>query len=267
MLWWAVGVAMLTSVLILQAILANYQEWTSKQFGRAPREAMFYMHTMSLPLFALTLPDLLARASAWSASGPTGEVLMEKLAASALGALPLLKPLLGVALLPISWVPVMWTYVAINVVSQYVCVAGVYRLTSFADPLTVNVTLTVRKFVSLLLSIWLFGNTFTIPHWVGACLVFGGAMWYARLPSAAAPASGTSSSSSSVAVAAAAPAAATPAVATRSSTSKARAAALARLDEETRGIRSRNASGGVEGGLPSGGTPGRDLEAGHTKSL
>ena len=53
-----------------------------------------------------------------------------------------------------------------------------YHLQSVSDPLTVNVALTVRKCASLLLSIWVFGNTFTPPHWLGACLVFGGAMLY-----------------------------------------------------------------------------------------
>jgi hypothetical protein len=80
----------------------------------------------------------------------------------------------------------MWAYVAVNIASQLLCIVGVYRLQSQSDPLTVNVVLTVRKFVSLMLSIVAFGNTFTAFHWVGAVCVFGGAVLYGQQPPAAA---------------------------------------------------------------------------------
>jgi hypothetical protein len=43
--------------------------------------------------------------------------------------------------------PIMWTHVVLNVVSQYVCLVGVYGLIGLADQLTVNVALTVLSFV------------------------------------------------------------------------------------------------------------------------
>ena len=55
-------------------------------------------------------------------------------------------------------------------------------LTSRAGALTVSVVLTVRKFVSLVLSIWYFDNDFSAAHWAGAVLVFGGALWYSVTP-------------------------------------------------------------------------------------
>ncbi len=39
--------------------------------------------------------------------------------------------------------------------------------------------LTVRKFVSLIVSIVLFNNKWSLSHWVGTTLVFGGAVLYA----------------------------------------------------------------------------------------
>ena len=54
--------------------------------------------------------------------------------------------------------------------------------------LTVNVALSVRKAVSLLISIVYFGNPFTAGHMVGAILVFGGTLLYRETPAAAAAA-------------------------------------------------------------------------------
>jgi hypothetical protein len=188
MVVWCMGVCMLASVLVLQTCLGQYQSWVADAFGRAPSEGMFYMHALSLPGFAATLPDLLRHAARWSASPATGVVLGQALArASAPGASAAAYAWAalahGAAAGPLARVPIMWTYVALNVVAQYVCIKGVYQLTPIVDPLSVNVVLTVRKFVSLLVSIYLFNNTFTAAHWAGAVLVFGGAMWYGQLPS------------------------------------------------------------------------------------
>ncbi len=49
---------------------------------------------------------------------------------------------------PISW---MWFVVLVNVISQYVCIRGVYALMGASGPLSVNLTITARKFISLML--------------------------------------------------------------------------------------------------------------------
>ena len=49
---------------------------------------------------------------------------------------------------PISW---LWAMVLVNIVSQYVCIRGVYALMAASGPLSVNLTITARKFISLLL--------------------------------------------------------------------------------------------------------------------
>jgi UDP-xylose/UDP-N-acetylglucosamine transporter B4 len=38
--------------------------------------------------------------------------------------------------------------------------------------------LTVRKFISLIVSIVLFNNQWSVAHWIGTSLVFGGAFIY-----------------------------------------------------------------------------------------
>ena len=61
------------------------------------------------------------------------------------------------------------------------CINAVFQLTSECTSLTVTLVITVRKFLSLLISIFYFGNAFTMLHWVGAVLVFGGSAVFADL--------------------------------------------------------------------------------------
>ena len=71
-------------------------------------------------------------------------------------------------------VPKLWLYILGNCVTQYVCIRGVFVLTTECPSLVVTLVVTLRKFVSLLFSIFYFQNPFTIQHWVGTVLVFGG---------------------------------------------------------------------------------------------
>lgn len=56
-------------------------------------------------------------------------------------------------------------------------------MTTEASSLTVTLVITLRKFLSLLLSIVYFGNEFTIWHWVGTILVFVGTLIFTEVPS------------------------------------------------------------------------------------
>jgi UDP-xylose/UDP-N-acetylglucosamine transporter B4 len=46
------------------------------------------------------------------------------------------------------------------------------------DSLSVTLLVTLRKFFSLFVSIIYFGNVFTLQHWLGTALVFGGTLAY-----------------------------------------------------------------------------------------
>jgi len=51
-------------------------------------------------------------------------------------------------------------------------------MASRTSNVTLNVALSVRKALSLFLSIWYFNNRFTVFHIAGAVLVFGGTLLY-----------------------------------------------------------------------------------------
>ena len=57
---------------------------------------------------------------------------------------------------------------------RVVCILGVYQLTGAAGTVTCTLTLTIRKFVSLVISIVYFQNPFTVYHWLGGVMVFLG---------------------------------------------------------------------------------------------
>jgi UDP-xylose/UDP-N-acetylglucosamine transporter B4 len=188
MRWW-MGIAILCVVLFAQTLLGSLQERCATAYGRAPYEAMFYFHAMSLPAFGFMFPSVPARLHAWSAcAGGAGAACANSLRAVVGGVAEengLSGVVRGAAALslaalrgPLGDVTIMWAHVIINTVTQYICLVGVYQLISTEDQLTVNVVLTIRKFVSLMMSIWVFGNTFTLYHWTGALLVLGGSSLY-----------------------------------------------------------------------------------------
>ena len=80
-------------------------------------------------------------------------------------------------------IPKLWAYLAGNVVTQYICIRSVYILTSECTSLTVTLVVTLRKFMSLMFSIFYFQNPFTLYHWIGTVLVFGGTLVFVELAS------------------------------------------------------------------------------------
>lgn len=85
--------------------LGQFQDWLRVQYPKAPRESLFYVHTLSLPFFLAVAGDLTTHAALWARSRPTALVLGR--------ALP--------SWLPLHWadaLPYMWALVALNVVSQ-----------------------------------------------------------------------------------------------------------------------------------------------------
>lgn len=149
---WLFGIAMLTFALFLSAGMGIYQETVYATHGKHPAEALFYNHALPLPVFLLLYKDFYHHILLFNQSE-----LFE---------LPLL-------MIP---VPKMWLYLLGNVATQYVCIKGVFILTSECPSLIVTLVVTLRKFVSLLFSIIYFQNPFTLYHWIGTALVFGGTL-------------------------------------------------------------------------------------------
>merc|ERR1719482_1435000 len=86
------------------------------------------------------------------------------------------------SLLDIFPLPRSIVWVLLNNVTQLICIKGVFRLSAHYSPLTVNITLSVRKFLSVLFSIVWFGNAWTMLHSVATVAIFGGVFAYSQCP-------------------------------------------------------------------------------------
>jgi len=156
--WLFIGISLLTFALFMSARMGIYQEVIYGKFGKHPKEALFYTHALPLPGFLLLAPDIMHH----------GSILM----ASA----PITIPILNISL------PSMLLYLIGNVITQYLCISAVFILTTECASLTVTLVVTLRKFISLLFSIIYFRNPFTVYHWVGTALVFGGTLLFSDIP-------------------------------------------------------------------------------------
>ncbi|XP_042878767.1 UDP-xylose and UDP-N-acetylglucosamine transporter-like [Penaeus japonicus] len=152
---WLMGIGILTFALFMSARMGIFQEMLYVRHGKHPREALFFIHTLSLPGFLLTWGSIAEHVTKFSSSAP----------------LPALAHVPGLAA-----VPRLWLYLVGNVLTQYLCVSSVFKLGSEATSLTVTLVLTLRKFMSLVFSIIYFQNPFTINHWIGTFLVFAGTL-------------------------------------------------------------------------------------------
>ncbi|KAG1957597.1 UDP-xylose and UDP-N-acetylglucosamine transporter [Pimephales promelas] len=154
---WLLGIAMLTFALLMSARMGIFQETLYKKYGKHSKEALFYNHCLPLPGFLLLSTDIYKHAVLFSQSSPV-EI-----------------PVIGQSM------PVMWFYLLMNVITQYVCIRGVFILTTECASLTVTLVVTLRKFLSLIISILYFRNPFTTWHWVGTAVVFLGTLLYTEV--------------------------------------------------------------------------------------
>uniref|UniRef100_F1LAD3 UDP-xylose and UDP-N-acetylglucosamine transporter-like protein n=1 Tax=Ascaris suum TaxID=6253 RepID=F1LAD3_ASCSU len=152
---WLIGIAMLITALLASAYLAICQETMYKKFGKHTREAMFVVHGASLPFFAFMGNDIYKYMVIFSNSSPVQVLFFN--------------------------VPHMWALLAASCILQWVCIRFVYRLNAEVESLTVTLVVTLRKFLSLLISILWFKNPFTVQHWIGAVLVFSGTLAFADI--------------------------------------------------------------------------------------
>lgn len=156
--WLMVGIGLLTFALFMSARMGIYQEVIYGKYGKHPKEALYYTHALPLPGFLLLAPDILHH---W---------------AICLSSAPFVLPLVNLQ------VPSMLMYLLGNVITQYLCISSVFVLTTECASLTVTLVVTLRKFLSLLFSIWYFQNPFTLMHWFGTILVFGGTILFSDIP-------------------------------------------------------------------------------------
>ncbi|PTB70098.1 UAA transporter [Trichoderma citrinoviride] len=149
---------------VLSAVMGLYTEATYRKYGPQWKENLFYSHILSLPLFLPFAPSMWRNLLVLSKSTPLELYI------------PFAAPLQPVR------VPSQLAYLSANVLTQYACIRGVNLLAANASALTVTIILSIRKLVSLLLSIWLFGNTLTATTLLSAAVVFGAAGLYSVAP-------------------------------------------------------------------------------------
>ena len=184
------GFIVLALAMVLSAFQGIYADRLYATYGRDHwKEALFYSHTLSLPLFLTSYPQL---SSQWSviSSTPSLRSRLPDLATIPLFSLPLSPSSSKVLNMlrraqkhtPVQTVldglPVQVVYLAMNALTQYMCIRGVHLLNAKSSSLTVTIVLNIRKLVSLLLSIRLFGNHLTSGVLAGAVLVFVGGGLY-----------------------------------------------------------------------------------------
>ncbi|XP_057626075.1 nucleotide sugar transporter SLC35B4 isoform X2 [Chionomys nivalis] len=155
--WWLLGIGALTFALLMSARMGIFQETLYKQFGKHSKEALFYNHALPLPGFIFLASDIYDHVVLFNKS----ELYQ--------------VPVISVAM------PIMWFYLLMNVVTQYVCIRGVFILTTECTSLTVTLVVTLRKFVSLIFSILYFQNPFTLWHCLGTLFVFIGTLMYTEV--------------------------------------------------------------------------------------
>ena len=159
------GIVLLSVALVLSGLLGMVQDRTYSKFRGSDdtpwKESMFYLHFLSMPVFL-------------SLKGDIADQLytLQQTSAFSTSSVPFPSP-----------VPIAFVILALNVLTQLVCVAGVNRLTSRVSSLTVTLTLVVRKAVSLIVSLTLFGDREIDQRqrlllFGGAGLVFAGTVLY-----------------------------------------------------------------------------------------
>jgi len=156
MMTWFIGIGMLTYSLFGSAVMGVFQEKLFIKFGKHQEETLFYTHILGLAAFGFSYKQILSSVIDFNSSAPL--VMLQAVS-----------------------VPRLWVMLSFNVLLQNICIKSIYYLLSEWSSLAVTLVTTLRKFLSLLLSIYLFSNPFTLVHWMGTGLVFTGSALFSGL--------------------------------------------------------------------------------------
>ncbi|CAG8526205.1 5512_t:CDS:10 [Diversispora eburnea] len=168
-----IGISLLSIALILSCVMGLYQEFTYAKYGSNWREGLFYTHFLGLPLFLMFHSDIKSQIQEYNRSSP---LYLNEIISKLSDEIYIPDDIQNV--FTRCFLPRTWFYLIINVLTQYVCVSGVHRLNSISTALTLNLVLNLRKFVSLVISVWFFDNEFHIGMAIGGFLVFTGTILY-----------------------------------------------------------------------------------------
>eukprot|EP00475_Leptophrys_vorax_P020880 TRINITY_DN28637_c0_g1_i1.p1 TRINITY_DN28637_c0_g1~~TRINITY_DN28637_c0_g1_i1.p1 ORF type:complete len:639 (-),score=171.00 TRINITY_DN28637_c0_g1_i1:30-1946(-) len=146
---WFTGLAVLSLSLVMTGFLGVFQDYTYEQFGKHNwEEVLFYVHLLGLPLYIVSADKIWADLVSWTFHNQT-----------------------------------MWLALLGNSFLSFVGVRGIYNLTGLTTSLTTSLTITVRKFSSLIISAVFFSDAaFDLLQWGGASLVLLGSVMYSSVP-------------------------------------------------------------------------------------
>ncbi|KAE9555656.1 hypothetical protein FO519_001127 [Halicephalobus sp. NKZ332] len=142
------GIIAQTTCVFISAYLGIRQEAIFGRYGKCPDEMMFFVHIYSLPFFVPVLPEIISAANSFNQSEDLDLLFFS--------------------------VPNLWLKLSLVSILQIVCIRSVYQLTSVVSSLSVNMILALRKFLNLLLSVYVFNNELSIHHWLATGMIIGG---------------------------------------------------------------------------------------------
>jgi UDP-xylose/UDP-N-acetylglucosamine transporter B4 len=188
--------------MILSAFQGVYADRLYDAYGRNHwREALFYSHALSLPFLIPSYPQLLPQLQAILSSPPVLSTFSTAIENNDIlfsnGTTSILRPgssgeTIEASRSPTSWAtslflwlpthpllqpifsqtPSKVLYLILNALTQYFCIRGVHLLSAKSSSLTVTIVLNIRKLVSLMVSIYMFGNALATGVLVSAAVVF-----------------------------------------------------------------------------------------------
>lgn len=161
-----IGLLILLIAQLLSAYMGSYVEDIYLEHGNHWKANLFYSHLLSIPLFTSFTPTLYKQFMRLQAS-QSFEV-PPSIAAT-------LPQSVNKALASTSQHVI---YLTANAVTQLLCITGVNILSANTSAVTVTIVLNIRKLVSFLLSVWIFGNSMSGLMKIGAAMVFGSGALY-----------------------------------------------------------------------------------------
>jgi dolichyl-phosphate-mannose-protein mannosyltransferase len=160
------GLVILLIAQLLSAYMGAYVEDIYNDHGKDWKANLFYSHLLSIPMFAGFAPVLSSQFTRLQAS--QSFQVPPAVAAS-------LPPLVNNLLASTSQHVI---YLTANALTQLLCITGVNILSANTSAVTVTIVLNIRKLVSFMLSIWIFGNQMGGLMKIGAAMVFGAGALY-----------------------------------------------------------------------------------------
>ena len=133
---------------VTAAVLGAYQDSVSKKYGKHWKEMLFYSHALALPVFVIFQKNLWKVFQRWT------QVKRKNFK--------------------------LWGLLLLNLLCAHTATMGIYRVTNETSSLSCTMGITVRKLLSLFLSLFCLQKkgTFGRSQWFGTVGVFGGSfMW------------------------------------------------------------------------------------------